>query len=107
MFMFKLLAGLAAIVLSLAVVTAVAVTPKGEIPVSVPLAKGDRLDIRPVATAPACETNAWPYGCQWQAGSRPVRRHVTTTQDGGQRARPRERVSQWKRRLAGSGNGVF
>src|SRR5947207_1754287 len=102
MYTLKLLAGLAALGLSFAVVTAVAgVTPKGETVVSVPLAKGDRLDIH-TANA-SCVPNQWPYGCQWQpAAAVPVRRHVKTAYDVGHRGHPRESVSQWRHRLASS-----
>jgi len=100
MFRLKLLAGLAATALSLAVVTALASgTTKLEAAAIPASGKGDRLDIRP---SDACRQDQWPFGCQWQmAAPTRIRPHIATRTDTGQRSRPREPLSVWKRRLAG------
>jgi hypothetical protein len=64
----KKVAGLAALAVGAAVVTALAgVGPEGK-------AKTDRADV--VATSvPACAPEPWPYGCQWREPAAP--RHMT------------------------------
>jgi hypothetical protein len=66
----KKVAGLAALAVGAAVVTALAgVGPEGKA-----TAKTDRADV--VATSvPACAPEPWPYGCQWREPVAP--RHMT------------------------------
>jgi hypothetical protein len=63
----KILAGLTALVVGAAVVTALAgVGPEDK----APAAKAERVDVAtsiPVAASiPACAQEPWPYGCQWR-----------------------------------------
>ncbi len=76
----KLAAGLIALALGAAVVTAVAgvgpevkavtgVGPEVKAEFTPPAAKADRSATRPVNTPPlgsACPREPWPYGCQWR-----------------------------------------
>jgi hypothetical protein len=58
----KLLAGLTAIAVGAAVVTALAgVGPED----STPAPKADRVDV--ATSIPACSPEPWPFGCQWRA----------------------------------------
>jgi hypothetical protein len=67
----KFLAGLTAIAVGAAVVTALAgVEPEDK----APAAKADRPDAP--ASIPACAPEPWPYGCQWRA---PTNRRVSRT----------------------------
>jgi hypothetical protein len=102
---FKLLAVLAGTALTLAVVTALAgVTPKGVAAPGPLLAKGDRVDTRDVGAGAGCLHEPWPYGCQWQAATPVlVRPHAVPRSESGQRSRPREPLSAWKRRMTASG----
>ena len=66
----KLAAGLMALALGAAVVTAVAgVGPEVKAELTPAAAKADRSATRPVNTPPltsACPREPWPYGCQWR-----------------------------------------
>jgi hypothetical protein len=74
----KFLAGLTALAVGAAVVTALAgVGPEDK--ATATTAKTDRIDVAtsiPVAASiPACAPEPWPYGCQWREtpGRRPTR----------------------------------
>jgi hypothetical protein len=82
----KLAAGLIALAIGAAVVTAFAASP-GVKPAAAPAAnaapaaKTDRLAIRrakpeprPLTSAWACPQEPWPYGCQWRSPTRKVLR---------------------------------
>jgi hypothetical protein len=83
----RLAAGLIALAIGAAVVTAFAASP-GVKPAAAPAAeanaapataKSDRLAIRrakpgPVTSAWACPQEPWPYGCQWRSPTRKVLR---------------------------------
>ncbi len=82
----KLAAGLLALVIGAAVVTALAANPEGKLaPAPGPEAnaapaatKSDRLAVRPKPAArpvmSACPQEPWPYGCQWRSPTRKVLR---------------------------------
>jgi hypothetical protein len=83
----KLSAGLIALVIGAAVVTAFAASPESKpqaaakANAALPAAKSDRLairrarpDPRPVTSAWACPQEPWPYGCQWRSPTRKVLR---------------------------------
>ena len=82
----KLAAGLLALVIGAAVVTALAANPEGKlVPAPGPEAnaapaatKSDRLAVRPKPAArpvmSACPQEPWPYGCQWRSPTRKVLR---------------------------------
>jgi hypothetical protein len=84
----KLAAGLLALAIGAAVVTALAANPEGKpelVPApgaeanAVPTAtKSDRLAVRPKPPArpvtSACPQEPWPYGCQWRSPTRKVMR---------------------------------
>jgi hypothetical protein len=84
----KLAAGLLALAMGAAVVTALAANPEGKpefAPRSGPEAnaapaatKSDRLAVRPKPAArsviSACPQEPWPYGCQWRSPTRKVLR---------------------------------
>jgi hypothetical protein len=85
----RLAAGLIALAIGAAVVTAFAASP-GVKPAAAPAAeanaapataKSDRLAIRrakpeprPLTSAWACPQEPWPYGCQWRSPTRKVLR---------------------------------
>jgi hypothetical protein len=84
----KLAAGLLALAIGAAVVTALAANPEGK-PEFAPMAgpqanaapaatKSDRLVVRPKSPAhpiiSACPQEPWPYGCQWRSPTRKVLR---------------------------------
>jgi hypothetical protein len=62
MSVYKLAAGLAALLCCAAVVTAMANVRSA--PVKAAAVKGDRLDIR--SGVPQCSPEPWPFGCQWR-----------------------------------------
>jgi hypothetical protein len=77
MSVFRLAAGVTALAIGAAVVTALAANPevaaKSEANVAPGAAKSDRLFVRaplkPAAPPPvtsACPQEPWPYGCQWR-----------------------------------------
>jgi hypothetical protein len=84
----KLGAGLLALAIGAAVVTALAASPELKPAAAPPMteanaaaAKSDRLairrakpDSRPVTSAWACPQEPWPYGCQWRSPTRKVLR---------------------------------
>ena len=83
----KLAAGLIALAIEAAVVTALAASPEPkpqaatEANTASPAAKSDRLairrakpDPRSVTWAWACPQEPWPYGCQWRSPTRKVLR---------------------------------
>jgi hypothetical protein len=68
----KILAGLTALTVGAAVVTALAgVGPEDK--AAATTAKTDRIDV--ATSIPACAPEPWPYGCQWRAAPsrRPTR----------------------------------
>jgi hypothetical protein len=79
----KLAAGLLALVIGAAVVTALAANPEGKLapapgPEANAATKSDRLAVRPKPAArpvmSACPQEPWPYGCQWRSPTRKVLR---------------------------------
>ena len=75
MSIYKLAAGLAALAIGAAVVTAVAGVSAEMTAARTPVAaKSEQLDIS--ADIPACAQEPWPYGCQWRE---PASRRVGRT----------------------------
>jgi hypothetical protein len=79
----KLAAGLLALAIGAAVVTALAANPEGNAPrpeanAAPAVTKSDRLAVRPKPAArpviSACPQEPWPYGCQWRSPTRKVLR---------------------------------
>ena len=82
----KLAAGLLALAVGAAVVTALAANPEGksefapgsEANAAPAVTKSDRLAVRPKPAArpvsSACPQEPWPYGCQWRSPTRKVLR---------------------------------
>jgi hypothetical protein len=82
----KLAAGLLALAIGAAVVTALAANPEGKSEVAPrpeanaapAVTKSDRLAVRPKPAArpviSACPQEPWPYGCQWRSPTRKVLR---------------------------------
>jgi hypothetical protein len=87
----KLAAGLLALAMGAAVVTALAANPEGKpefaprsgpeanaAPAAPAATKSDRLAVRPKPAArsviSACPQEPWPYGCQWRSPTRKVLR---------------------------------
>jgi hypothetical protein len=83
MSIYKLAAGLTALAFGAALVTAISGVSAevkdsiGPVPLAAKgdAAKGQRIDVRPVASA--CPQEPWPYGCVWRAP--PTRRVARST----------------------------
>ena len=105
MFIRKRTIGFAVIAVGLAVAAALPSRASRDETSPMPLAvKGDRLDIRPQASA--CLQANWPYGCGWQRPAANRTRH-RVGQHRERSTRGVVQVSTWKRQLAMPGKPVF